>query len=62
MQGTPMGSGLLLDEVSGVLAGKPTLADSAAKQPLQLEITAADGKGGSTTRTLQLLVLNGRRL
>lgn len=59
MKGTPPQSGLLIDEVSGVLAGKPTLADSAASQPLQLEITVLDGKGGSSMQTFQLLVFNG---
>ena len=56
---SPAGFSLLLDTMSGVLAGIPTAKDAALIQPIQLAITAVDGKGGSTMQTLQLLVLNG---
>ena len=44
--GLPIGSGLSVDHVSGVLYGSPSLADLGAPQPLNVDVMASDGHGG----------------
>ena len=56
MDGLPAGSGLQLDERSGVFSGTPNPNDRVFSTNKQLQITAQDGRGGSATAAVHLTI------
>ena len=58
-QGLAQGSGLLLDESSGVIAGIPNGVDLQMLQPILIEVLATDEFGNVEARILPLTITGG---
>lgn len=54
VEGLPEGSGLVLDEATGLLSGLPSSADRRAPQPMVLVFVARDRRGRRATQSLAL--------
>jgi hypothetical protein len=56
LEGLPIGSGLLMNPINGILSGTPSHEDAMAMQPLLLTVFASDGKGGVAAESFHLTV------
>jgi hypothetical protein len=57
VDGLPAGSGLAIDHISGVVSGQPNMMDFGASQPVNINIIASDGHGGTARAHFVMSIL-----